>query len=222
MALRIGSILLCTYLLLLTGTALSESDIKNPQITQTAPHRDLENRIRDGTVTTELKDYADNTIGVGGTTGRVSVITVAWLTLAMAAATGLGAIPFFFVELEAQWAGVCNGLAAGVMLAASFDLIQEGQDHGSGSWVVIGILCGGIFILLCKKVPIAGILRRFTVSFFFLGGNFIQCTCSTCMKVNTKLQAKCQYLCLIANNAEPLKLRLVLFYESFWIAYLSL
>ncbi|KAF3334047.1 putative zinc transporter [Carex littledalei] len=151
MALRIGSILLCTYLLLLTATALSESDIKNPQITQTAPHRDLENRIRDGTVTTELKDYADNTIGVGGTTGRVSVITVAWLTLAMAAATGLGAIPFFFVELEAQWAGVCNGLAAGVMLAASFDLVQEGQEHGSGSWVVIGILCGGIFIWLCKK-----------------------------------------------------------------------
>jgi hypothetical protein len=43
-------------------------------------------------------------------------------------------------------------MAAGVMLAASFDLIQEGQSHGAGSWVVIGILSGGIFILLCKKV----------------------------------------------------------------------
>ncbi|XP_012091009.1 putative zinc transporter At3g08650 isoform X2 [Jatropha curcas] len=69
----------------------------------------------------------------------------------MAAATGLGAVPFFFVELDPQWAGLCNGMAAGVMLAASFDLIQEGQDHGAGNWVVIGILSGGVFILLCKK-----------------------------------------------------------------------
>ncbi|GKV04296.1 hypothetical protein SLEP1_g16468 [Rubroshorea leprosula] len=69
----------------------------------------------------------------------------------MAAATGLGAVPFFFVELDPHWAGICNGMAAGVMLAASFDLIQEGQEHGAGNWVVIGILAGGIFILLCKK-----------------------------------------------------------------------
>ncbi|XP_047329969.1 putative zinc transporter At3g08650 [Impatiens glandulifera] len=86
-------------------------------------------------------------------TERVSVSMVALLTLAMAAATGLGAVPFFFIELDPQWAGICNGMAAGVMLAASFDLIQEGQEHGSGScWVVIGILAGGIFIWLCKKI----------------------------------------------------------------------
>lgn len=72
----------------------------------------------------------------------------------MASATGLGAVPFFFMELDPQWAGLCNGMAAGVMLSASFDLIQEGQGHGSGNWVVIGILAGGIFILLCKKVTI--------------------------------------------------------------------
>ncbi|KAL0439444.1 UNVERIFIED_CONTAM: putative zinc transporter [Sesamum latifolium] len=65
----------------------------------------------------------------------------------MAVATGLGALPFFFVELDPQWAGICIGMAAGVMLAASFDLIQEGQGHGSGSWLVLGI-----FIWLCKKV----------------------------------------------------------------------
>lgn len=58
--------------------------------------------------------------------GRVSLYTVAWLMLAMAAATGLGAVPFFFLELEPQWACVCNGLAAGVMLPASFDLVQGG------------------------------------------------------------------------------------------------
>jgi hypothetical protein len=93
--------------------------------------------------------------------GRVSVYTVAWSTLAMAAATGLGALPFFFLELEAQWAGLCNGMAAGVMLAASFDLVQEGQMYGSGSWVVFGILSGGVFIWLCKKVHLASCLLSF-------------------------------------------------------------
>lgn len=71
---------------------------------------------------------------------KVPVSTVAWLTLAMAVATGLGAVPFFFVQLEPRWGGICNGVASGVMLAASFDLIQEGQKYGGGSWVVIGIL----------------------------------------------------------------------------------
>ncbi|GMI89903.1 hypothetical protein like AT3G08650 [Hibiscus trionum] len=86
-----------------------------------------------------------------GIYNRVSVSTVALFTLAMAAASGLGALPFFFMELDPEWAGICNGMAAGVMLAASFDLIQEGQEHGAGTWVVIGILAGAIFILLCKK-----------------------------------------------------------------------
>ncbi|KAF9603891.1 hypothetical protein IFM89_038172 [Coptis chinensis] len=31
---------------------------------------------------------------------RVSASTIAWFTLAMAAPTGLGALPFFFVELD--------------------------------------------------------------------------------------------------------------------------
>ncbi|CAF1919794.1 uncharacterized protein LOC106397460 [Brassica napus] len=53
-----------------------------------------------------------------------SVSTVVLFTLAMAAATGLGAVPFFFVKLDLQWAGICNGMAAGVMLAASFDLVN--------------------------------------------------------------------------------------------------
>ncbi|KAK0599496.1 hypothetical protein LWI29_005836 [Acer saccharum] len=50
----------------------------------------------------------------------------------MVAATSLGAVPFFFVELDPQWAGICNGMVAGVMLAVSFDLIQEGQGHAHG------------------------------------------------------------------------------------------
>ncbi|KAF2544219.1 hypothetical protein F2Q68_00033066 [Brassica cretica] len=88
----------------------------------------------------------------GSSHSKVSVSTVVLFTLAMAAATGLGAVPFFFVELDPQWAGICNGMAAGVMLAASFDLVKEGQEHGSGNWVVTGILAGGLFIWLCKQV----------------------------------------------------------------------
>lgn len=85
-------------------------------------------------------------------TPKVPVSTVGLLTLGMAVATGLGAVPFFFVQLEPRWAGICNGVAAGVMIAASFDLIQEGQRFGGGSWVVMGILAGGLFILASQRM----------------------------------------------------------------------
>ncbi|KAG9452672.1 hypothetical protein H6P81_005576 [Aristolochia fimbriata] len=136
-------------LISLNGTAIADSKVDDTQsVKRTAPHRNLVGTVIDGSGDgaslhgfTERKDHGN----------RVSVATVAWFTLAMAAATGLGAVPFFFVELEPQWAGVCNGMAAGVMLAASFDLVQEGKTHGGDSWVVIGILSGGVFIWLCKK-----------------------------------------------------------------------
>ncbi|XVE80700.1 hypothetical protein DITRI_Ditri15bG0002000 [Diplodiscus trichospermus] len=130
------------------------ADVQN-EISQRirAPHKNVGNNVIDGTGTEKVISFEvnDNAMGDWKAYNRVSVSTVALFTLAMAAATGLGAVPFFFVELDPQWAGICNGMAAGVMLAASFDLIQEGQEHGAGTWVVIGILAGGIFILLCKK-----------------------------------------------------------------------
>ncbi|RLN19220.1 putative zinc transporter [Panicum miliaceum] len=133
---RAGAILVCLLFVLVRDvSAVAETEAGNARLVQEAPHRKLEGTGRQD----------------GGKVGRVSVSTVAWSTLVMAAATGLGAVPFFFMELEAQWAGLCNGMAAGVMLAASFDLVQEGQVYGSGSWVVFGILSGGVFIWLCKK-----------------------------------------------------------------------
>ncbi|CAL9769613.1 unnamed protein product [Musa acuminata subsp. burmannicoides] len=139
----------------LNASCIAESEKAIVKRIRTAPQRNLENVVIDGTGKIagfdssegSFQGFDDRRVG----SSRVSVSTVAWLTLAMAAATGLGSVPFFFVELEPQYAGVCNGLAAGVMLAASFDLIQEGQIYGSGNWVVLGILAGGIFILLCKK-----------------------------------------------------------------------
>ncbi|KAL5991380.1 hypothetical protein ACLOJK_012288 [Asimina triloba] len=156
MASRFNKVLLLLVVyMVLCGSITAEPEKEVIQKTRTAPHRNLESSIIDGTVAgagfDDTKDGLDGLDGMKGRSGRVSAFTVAWFTLAMAAATGLGAIPFFFVELEPQWAGVCNGLAAGVMLAASFDLVQEGQTYGSGNWVVIGLLSGGIFIWLCKK-----------------------------------------------------------------------
>lgn len=149
MASRIKPILLVLVLFLVVhGYAVANPDKEIKEKIVTAPYKNLESTVIDGTGTEAGFHGANDR---KGESGRVSVSTVAWFTLAMAAATGLGAIPFFFVELEPQWAGVCNGMAAGVMLAASFDLVQEGQVYGGGSWVVIGILSGGIFILLCKK-----------------------------------------------------------------------
>lgn len=141
--LLLSSVLFCFI------SADSESEI--PKVKRSAPHKNVGSDVIDGSG----KENGINLEDMGerkGIYNRVSISTVALFTLAMAAATGLGAVPFFFVELDPQWAGLCNGMAAGVMLAASFDLVQEGQEHGAGSWVVFGILSGGVFILLCKKV----------------------------------------------------------------------
>ena len=146
-------------LLLLTvlsfGNSKAEFEHQVSQKLRAAPHKDVGASVIDDTGVGNSFQFEESNIVLGnrkGGSSKVSVSTVALFTLAMAAATGFGAVPFFFVELDPQWAGLCNGMAAGVMLAASFDLIQEGQDYGAGNWVVTGILAGGIFIWLCKKV----------------------------------------------------------------------
>ncbi|XP_031271592.1 putative zinc transporter At3g08650 isoform X1 [Pistacia vera] len=147
-------LLILLFSLVLFGCVTAESESANSQRVRAAPRRNVGNNVIDGIGTENTSSFDDTDSGLGekkGSQSRVSVSTVALFTLAMAAATGLGAVPFFFVELNPQWAGICNGMASGVMLAASFDLIQEGQGHGAGNWVMIGILSGGIFILLCKK-----------------------------------------------------------------------
>lgn len=148
-------ILILLFTILLFGNSKAEVEHGVSQKLRAAPHKNVVSKVIDGTglENSFAVEETDNVLSdKKGGSNRVSISTVALFTLAMAAATGLGAVPFFFVELDPQWAGLCNGMAAGVMLAASFDLIQEGQDHGAGSWVVIGILAGGVFIWLCKKV----------------------------------------------------------------------
>ncbi len=76
---------------------------------------------------------------------------IAAMTLCMALASGLGAVPFFFVgALSCPWAGMANAVASGVMLAASFGLIQEGSPY-SGPYTVAGILLGALFIKISQQ-----------------------------------------------------------------------
>ena len=72
--------------------------------------------------------------------------------LATALATGLGAIPFFFVrDVSQRMVSFSNAIAAGLMLGASFGLVSEGTHHGR--WETLGgALVGVAFILVTQKL----------------------------------------------------------------------
>jgi ZIP family zinc transporter len=81
-----------------------------------------------------------------------TLLTVALYSLLTAVATGLGAIPFFFVKsLSRFWLGFCNALAAGLMLGASLTLVVQGSHHGLLQ-TSMGVLVGVIFIALSGKI----------------------------------------------------------------------
>lgn len=67
--------------------------------------------------------------------------------LLTAVATGLGALPFVFVQqMSRRWLGISNAIAAGLMGAASWGLIYEGLNY-SMPRTVLGILLGLAFIV---------------------------------------------------------------------------
>ncbi len=83
---------------------------------------------------------------------EISVWTVFLAALVTALATGLGAIPFFFVkQISRWWLSVSNAVAAGLMLGASHSLIAEGAGH-SAFRVIVGILIGGVFIATSHRL----------------------------------------------------------------------
>ncbi|PPD83825.1 hypothetical protein GOBAR_DD19243 [Gossypium barbadense] len=68
-----------------------------------APHKNVGDIVIGGTSTEKVITSEDNDNAVNdwnGSYSKVSVSIVMLFTLAMAAATGLGAIPFFFIERE--------------------------------------------------------------------------------------------------------------------------
>jgi hypothetical protein len=80
---------------------------------------------------------------------RIPLLIVVVMTLVMAAAAGLGALPFFCVRKLSDGAtGLATAVACGVMLAASFDLVHEGESAGSGGqWNQPDVLMGNVAVL---------------------------------------------------------------------------
>jgi zinc transporter ZupT len=72
--------------------------------------------------------------------------------LATALATGLGAVPFYFVpEVSPRVVAYSNAVAAGLMLGASFGLVSEGTIHGR--WETLGgAVVGVAFILTTQRL----------------------------------------------------------------------
>lgn len=71
--------------------------------------------------------------------------------LITALATGLGAVPFLFVQkMPRKWLGWSGAIASGIMLAASFRLIQEGVNYDLYR-TIGGVGLGLLFILLSQR-----------------------------------------------------------------------
>lgn len=80
-----------------------------------------------------------------------TLLQVFLYALMTAVATGLGAVPFFFIKkISPSFLGRSNAAAAGLMLAASFNLIMEGYDLNE--WMTVaGMLAGVVLIVLADK-----------------------------------------------------------------------
>lgn len=83
-----------------------------------------------------------------------SLLQVFLYALLTALATGLGALPFLFLKkLSKVWMARANALAAGLMLCASFSLVQEGIAHdGAALKTVLGLILGLVFIIVSEKI----------------------------------------------------------------------
>ena len=119
------------------GVQGSEVDPSHPVVTQRSPP----------TVKPEIRAPNGNPVPPHPSTeSAVNVRDVFWMTTVMAAACGLGAVPFFFIEkLSKGWAAMANAVACGVMIAASFDLLHEAEGYGPAP-LILGLVVGCLFI----------------------------------------------------------------------------
>lgn len=81
-----------------------------------------------------------------------AVLTVLAYASLTAVATGLGAVPLLFRDhLARRFLGLGNGVAAGLMLAASFRLIDEGIGYGMGR-TLLGVVVGLAAIVAAQRL----------------------------------------------------------------------
>ncbi len=80
-----------------------------------------------------------------------TVFKVFIYALITALATGIGAIPFFFIKkISDSFLGKANAIAAGLMLSASYNLIFEGYREDE-IMTLIGMVSGVVFVILADK-----------------------------------------------------------------------
>jgi ZIP family zinc transporter len=84
--------------------------------------------------------------------GDLAFVFVAGLVTDLA--TGLGALPFFFVDdVSDRWRVALWGLASGIMLAASgFGLFREALNYGTPVEVALGALVGVALVVIAERV----------------------------------------------------------------------
>ncbi|MCG1002932.1 MULTISPECIES: ZIP family metal transporter [Halobacterium] len=85
-------------------------------------------------------------------TGALAFVFFAGLLTDLA--TGLGALPFFFVDdVDDRWRVALWGLASGIMLSASgFGLFREGLNYGTPLDVGAGALVGVALVVAARRV----------------------------------------------------------------------
>lgn len=79
------------------------------------------------------------------------IVIVFLYALLTAVATGLGAVPFFFIKkISPELLGKSNAVASGLMLAASISLIIEGYEISQ--WMTLGgMIAGVVMVVLANK-----------------------------------------------------------------------
>ena len=87
-----------------------------------------------------------NVVASAGDGEAIPVYMVAWLSILMTSMAGVGALPYFYFKRIGRTAsGLLNAVAIGVMVAASFDLINEGQRSGQMS-TAMGTIVGALLV----------------------------------------------------------------------------
>lgn len=80
------------------------------------------------------------------------LIYVFLAALITALATGLGPLPFvIWRSMSPKAVSICNGIAAGLMIAASFSLLQEGMAL-SPTRTILGLVGGFVFIAISHQI----------------------------------------------------------------------